>query len=398
MNSADEGTLTEFQELALSAGVQLLKTFQLRATTPSAKYFIGLGKAEEIAEAVAFLETDVVLVNHELSPAQQRNLEDLFKCRVVGRSALILDIFAQRARSFEGRLQVELAQLEHLSSRLVHARTYLKRQKGGIGLRGPGETQLESDRRLLGLRIKLIKKELEHVLKQREQRRRARRRAELPTISLVGYTNAGKSTVFNRLTEAQVYAADQVFATLDPTLRHLFLPKAGKVIVADTVGFIRDLQHELIEAFKATLEETQLADLLLHVVDCSRDNRTETQNEVNKVLASIGASEIPQLLVYNKIDLREEALLPRIDRNAEGKPWRVWLSATTGEGFELLTQALSELMSDNLIRIQKVLQPDQAKLRAKLYELKCVQHETLNEEGAWVLDLELSKEDSQRLF
>ncbi len=395
--SHEDKRLAEFKELALSAGVEILKVFHSKRAAPAADYFIGSGKVDEIAAAVAALNAEVVLFNHELSAAQQRNLENRFKCRVIDRSTLILDIFAQRARSFEGRLQVELAQLEHLRTRLVRGWTHLERQKGGIGLRGPGETQLESDRRLLGLRIKAIKKELQQVLKQREQRRRARMRSELPTIALVGYTNAGKSTVFNRLTQAGVYVADQLFATLDPSLRQVQLAKLGKIIVADTVGFVRDLPHELIAAFSATLEETQRADLLLHVIDCSQDDLNETQQEVNAVLSTIEADKIPQLLVYNKIDLKADAE-PRLDRKEGGKPWRVWLSAHTGAGFELLEEALLDLLAEHWIKTQISLKPQQGKLRAALYALKAVKQESPNEQGGWELKIELPEREYRRFI
>ncbi len=387
----------EFRELALSAGVKVLSMMEARRLQPTAKYFLGEGKAQELAEQVKALEAEVVLVNHDLSAAQQRNLENLCHCRVVDRTALILDIFASRARSFEGRLQVELAQLEHLRTRLVRGWTHLERQKGGIGLRGPGETQLESDKRMIGLRIKAIKNELKLVLKQREQRRRARVRAEIPTLSLVGYTNAGKSSVFNRLTQANVYAADQLFATLDPTLRKLTLPKLGKIILADTVGFIRDLPHELVAAFRATLEETQLADLLLHVMDSHEEDIADIRAEVDLVLKSIEADQIPQLLIYNKIDLRAGAQ-PRIDRNSEGKPWRVWLSAKTGEGFDLLEQALVEILGEGMLQTEVRLGPESGKLRAELYALKVIKNEILLDEGGWLLKLEIPAADYKRFF
>ncbi|MCH9745055.1 MAG: GTPase HflX, partial [Gammaproteobacteria bacterium] len=264
----NDEVLPEFKELAISAGVEILAVIEGRRNTPTPKYFVGKGKADEICAAVRFHDAEVVLVNHELTPAQGRNLEKLCECRVITRSELILDIFAQRARSYEGKLQVELAQLQHLTTHLVGGWTHLERQKGGIGLRGPGETQLESDRRLLGNRIRNIKKRLKKVINQREQGRKARQRALMPTVSLVGYTNAGKSTLFNQLTQSDVYAEDQLFATLDPTLRQIKVPSVGEVIIADTVGFIRDLPHDLVAAFRATLDETREANLLLHVIDC----------------------------------------------------------------------------------------------------------------------------------
>jgi GTP-binding protein HflX len=282
-----------------------------------------------------------VIFNHELSPSQERNLEQKLQCRVLGRTGLILDIFARRARSHEGKLQVELAQLQHLSTRLVRGWTHLERQKGGIGLRGPGETQLETDRRLLAQRIKSLKKRLDKVRSQREQGRRSRQRGGVPVVSLVGYTNMGKSTLFNRVTSAEVYADDRLFATLDPTLRRVKFHETETLILADTVGFIRDLPHDLVESFSSTLEETRDAALLLHVVDCAASDRDDLIHHVNEVLAQIGADEVPQLIVYNKID-KLENMPPRIERNVDGEIDRLWLSAQTGEGLDLLRQALQE--------------------------------------------------------
>lgn len=338
-----------------------------------------------------------MIFNHELSPAQERNLEKLFQCRVIDRTGLILDIFAQRARTFEGKLQVELAQLRHLSTRLVRGWTHLERQRGGIGLRGPGETQLETDRRLLGLRIKAINKRLQKVAQQREQGRRARKRAEVPTISLVGYTNAGKSTLFNALTQSDAYVADQLFATLDPTLRYIRLPQLGKVILADTVGFIRGLPHDLVAAFRATLEETRQADLLLHVVDSHSDYCADTIDEVNKVLTEIGADKVAQLLIYNKIDLRGD-VKPHVDFNEEQKPRRVWLSALTGEGFDLLKESMTQLLSDVVLRCEIKLTAKEGQLRAKLYSIDAVVHESSNEQGEITLELEIQRKDYQRLL
>lgn len=388
--------LEEFQELANSANLETLEVIRGKRSAPEPKFFVGTGKAEEIRQTVETHEAEVVLFNHELSPAQGRNLENLFQCRVLDRTELILDIFAQRARTFEGKLQVELAQLQHLRTRLVRGWTHLERQKGGIGLRGPGETQLETDRRLIDVRIRSLKKRLEKVHKQRHQARRARLKAALPTISLVGYTNAGKSTLFNRLTESNVYAASKLFATLDPTLRKLHLPQLGKVILADTVGFIRDLPHELVAAFSATLEETRDADLLLHIIDCQQPDFSEVIEDVNTVLKEIGAEEVPQLQIYNKIDLSD--FEPRIDRYSDGKPKRVWLSAKTGDGFELLFQAINELLMGQRIQCEVVLTPQEAKIRALLYELNAVRNERLNEEGNSILEIDIQRKDYQKIF
>lgn len=389
--------LEEFEELATSAGVEILAVIQGNLASPSPKYFVGLGKADEIAEAVKNLKADVVIFNHELAPAQGRNLENLFDCLVLDRTELILDIFAQRARTHEGKLQVELAQLQHVRTRLVRGWTHLERQKGGIGLRGPGETQLESDRRMVDVKIKRIKKRLEKVEEQRAQSRRARQRREVPSISLVGYTNAGKSTLFNALTEATVYVANQLFATLDPTLRQIYIPKVGDVVLADTVGFIRDLPHDLVAAFRATLEETRLSDLLLHVVDCSKGDLNGLMNSVHAVLEEIAAHEVPQLIVMNKIDLIPNCL-PRIERDEVGFPRAVWLSAFSKKGFNLLAQAISELLSERIVHCEIILPNSQGKLRASLYEIHAIVQESINEQGDWVLELEIKQADFDRFL
>lgn len=344
-NIHEEDYITEFKELVLSARLSPVAIIQANRKVPDAKYFMGSGKAQEVAEAVKAHHAYHVFVNHTLSPSQKRNLEKLLDCYVFDRTELILHIFALRARTFEGKLQVELAQLEYMSTRLVRGWTHLERQKGGIGLRGgPGETQLEVDRRLLRHRIKTINQRLEKVQKQRDLGRRSRARAAIPSISLIGYTNAGKSTLFNRLTRSDVYVADQLFATLDPTLRRISFPQTGTVILADTVGFIRDLPHDLVNAFHATLEETLQATLLLHVIDAKNIDRQHYMDEVQKVLAQIGAENIPQLQVFNKLDLLPSQV-PRIDRDANGHPIRVWLSASTGAGLSLLHEALEELLA-----------------------------------------------------
>lgn len=336
-----EDSEQEFIELVESTGVRIAHLIHGKRQRPDAKFYAGKGKVEQIREAVVESDAVLVLFNHDLSPSQERNLEAELECRVIGRTGLILDIFARRARSHEGKLQVELAQLSHLSTRLVRGWTHLERQKGGIGLRGPGETQLETDRRLLSARIKSLKKRLKKVMSQRDQGRRARQRAEVPVVSLVGYTNMGKSTLFNRLTSADVYADDRLFATLDPTLRRMKLQDTAALVMADTVGFIRDLPHDLVDSFRSTLDETRDAALLLHVVDAGAEDRDNLLAHVDTVLNKIGADEVPQLIVCNKID-KLEAHVPRIDRNGDGKIIRVWLSAQTGAGIDLLRQALQE--------------------------------------------------------
>jgi GTP-binding protein HflX len=386
----------EFEELALAAGCDPVDYVFGQRDRPQPRYFVGTGKLAEIADLVKEHGAEVVMFNHALAPSQERNLEQELCCRVLDRTGLILDIFAQRARTHEGKLQVELAQLQHISTRLVRGWTHLERQKGGIGLRGPGETQLETDRRLLRARIKSIKARLLRVEKQREQSRRSRQRAEIASVSLVGYTNAGKSTLFNRLTEAQVYTADQLFATLDPTLRRFEVSGCGTVVLADTVGFIRHLPHKLVDAFRATLEETARADLLLHVIDAASEERQDNIVQVESVLEEIGALEIPRLEVYNKLDLLEQE--PRIDRDEAGKPVRVWLSANTGAGCELLTLAIAELLAGELVSRRLTLAPDQSKLRAGLYQLGAVQAEGHTPEGSSQLDIRLAKADWERLL
>ncbi|NQZ53809.1 MAG: GTPase HflX [Piscirickettsiaceae bacterium] len=338
----------EFIELVNSTNAKIASIVHGNRQRPDPKFFAGSGKVEEIREHVLASNAALVMFNHDLSPSQERNIEAKLECRVIGRTGLILDIFARRARSHEGKLQVELAQLKHLSTRLVRGWTHLERQKGGIGMRGPGETQLETDRRLLGKRIKSLKKRLAKVQSQREQGRRSRRRSDVAVVSLVGYTNMGKSTLFNRLTSADVYADDRLFATLDPTLRRMKLERTQPLVMADTVGFIRDLPHDLVESFSSTLEETREAQLLLHVVEAGAVNREDLMNHVNSVLEKIGADEVPQLIVCNKIDQLDDHE-PRIDRNEDGKVTRVWLSAMTGEGLDLLRQVLQEYFPEQQV-------------------------------------------------
>jgi len=337
----------EFIELVNSTGAAVATIIHGKRRAPDSKLFAGSGKVQEIREHVIENDATVVIFNHELSPSQERNLEAELHCRVIARTGLILDIFARRARSHEGKLQVELAQLKHLSTRLVRGWTHLERQKGGIGLRGPGETQLETDRRLLGQRIKTLKKQLTKVRSQREQGRRSRQRADIPVVSLVGYTNMGKSTLFNRMTTSDVYADDRLFATLDPTLRRLKLMETQALIMADTVGFIRKLPHDLVESFSSTLEETRSAALLLHVVEAGSSEREQLMEHVNDVLHEIEADEVPQVIVCTKIDQTDDHEA-RIDRGQDGKIWRVWLSAHSGEGLDLLRQVLQEYFPEQL--------------------------------------------------
>ncbi len=386
----------EFEELVLSAGGDPVAMITGTRSTPHPKTFIGSGKLEEIADAVRLYQAEVVLFNHALSPSQERNLEQALQCRVLDRTGLILDIFAQRARTHEGKLQVELAQLQHQTTRLVRGWTHLERQKGGIGLRGPGETQLETDRRLLRGRIQSIHKRLEKVRTQRAQNRRSRKRSRIPSVSLVGYTNAGKSSLFNALTNAEVYAAQQMFATLDPTLRRLSVTNVGEVVLADTVGFIRHLPHKLVEAFRATLQETEEADLLLHVIDCADHERQHNIEQVNAVLQEIGANEIPTLLVYNKIDLL--GVEPKIEYDESGKPFRVWVSAQQGLGLDLIDKAIGEWLGQAMVNQEICLAPNEGQLRAMLYESQAVSSERFSEEGEWLLQVCLPEADFKQML
>lgn len=384
--NADE--LLEFEGLVASADVEAAVVVQGSRKTPDSRFFVGKGKLEELKQLLITHDAGVVLFNHELSPSQQRNLEKELCVRVLDRTSLILDIFAQRAQSFEGKLQVELAQLQHLSTRLVRGWTHLERQKGGIGLRGPGETQLETDRQLIGKRLRQIKARLKKVSKQRDQGRRSRQRADVPTVSLVGYTNAGKSTLFNALTSSDVYSADKLFATLDPTLRQLKLPDYGELVMADTVGFIQNLPHELVVAFRSTLQETIDADLLLHIVDASSETRQEQIYEVNKVLREIGADKIPQIKIYNKIDCMP-SVKAHVDTDDSGKATAVWLSAVSGDGVDLLMEQLAQQCHQENFRVVVLLKPAQAKLRAKLFDVAEVISETVQEDGDFKMDLNI---------
>ena len=387
----DEESLSELNLLARSAGALPVAQITASRRSPDPALFVGKGKAEEIRQVIKEKGAKLALVNHIISPVQERNLERVLECRVIDRTGLILDIFATRAKSHEGKLQVELAQLRHLSTRLVRGWSHLERQKGGIGLRGPGETQLETDRRLLGQRIKSLRARLEKVRKRRSQRRKARSKIPVSTVSLVGYTNAGKSSIFNYLTGAGVYQADQLFATLDPTMRRLDLTNAGHVILADTVGFISHLPHSLVEAFHSTLEEVSDASLLLHVVDHSSERRTENIEQVNEVLREINASDLPAITVFNKVDLtgRDAGL----ERNDEGVITKVWLSAHTGEGVDYLKQAIDEHFSRLRFRQIITVPVEKGGLRAKIFQRFSVLNQNMHENGDWEMEIEGSQAD-----
>ena len=392
----DTNEREEFAELALSAGAVIVDQVVSARRRPDPQYFIGKGKLQELGASVADTSAELVISSASLSPSQERNIERALKCRVLDRAGLILDIFAQRARSFEGKLQVELAQLKHLSTRLVRGWTHLERQKGGIGLRGPGETQLESDRRLVGKRIRQLTDRLDHVDTQRAMNRQNRLRAEIPTVALVGYTNAGKSTLFNALTQAGVYVEDKLFATLDPTVRRLELPDGAAVILADTVGFVRDLPHELIAAFRSTLQEAREADLILHLIDASDAHRWQRIRQVNAVLKELGADGVPQIRVYNKIDKLDRQ--PRLTNNRKGEGRAVWLSAVSGEGIPLLLQSIGARLQRKKIRGVVRLLPDQGRQRALLFELGAVVSEKDAEDGGWLLQLEMREQDLRRFI
>ena len=385
----------EFAELAVSAGAVIADEILISGRRPDSRYFIGKGKLADLEECIKEHEAELVICSASLSPSQERNLEQVLKCRVLDRAGLILDIFAQRARSFEGKLQVELAQLRHLSTRLVRGWTHLERQKGGIGLRGgPGEKQLETDRRLIGDRIRQLKSRLDQVDRRRSMNRQNRLRAEIPTVALVGYTNAGKSTLFNALTGAGVYVEDKLFATLDPTVRRLELPGGSAVILADTVGFIRDLPHELIAAFRSTLQEAREADLILHLIDASDPNRWQRIRQVNAVLKELDADRVPQIRVYNKIDKLDRQ--PRLTNNRNGEGRAVWLSAVSGDGVSLLLESIGTRLRRKKIHGVIRLQPSQGRQRALLFEMGAVLQEKPADDGGWIVELEMVEREFRR--
>lgn len=385
----DPEDLEEFTQLAVSAGAEPVATLTGRRAKPDSRFFLGTGKADELRSVAEAHAADVVLVDHTLSAGQERNLELHVGRRVLDRNGLILDIFAQRARSAEGKLEVELAQLKHIASRLVRGWTHLERQKGGIGLRGPGETQLETDRRLVAQRVRVLSKRLEKLKQRRETGRRARAEIPVPSLALVGYTNAGKSTLFRALTGTDAYVADQLFATLDPTVRRITLRGGTKVVVADTVGFIRDLPHELVAAFQSTLTEAREATLLVHVIDASDPRREERTEQVNAVLAEIGAGDIPQIRVFNKIDRLQDA--PRIERHADGRAASVWISAMLGQGLDLLREAVAERLARTARRARILIPASAGALRAQLYAAGAVREDHAHEDGSLELAVELSE-------
>ncbi len=388
-HESDREDLDEFYELVDSAGAEVCTLLGTKRQRPDSKYFVGKGKAEEIQQAVELHEADVVIVNHALTPAQERNLSELVQCQVLDRVGLILDIFAQRARSHEGKLQVELALLKRMSTRLVKGWTHLDRQ-GGIGARGPGETQLESDRRLVQGRIKSLERKIEKVRKQRGLGQEARKRTEIPVITIIGYTNAGKSTLFNQMTSAGVYAEDRLFATLDSTLRRVHLPGAGRVIFADTVGFIRHIPHDLVSAFRSTLEETREADLLVHLVDASDPHRDEKIADVHEVIQEVGAESVPQLMVFNKIDRLEPSVEAKVDCNDEGVSQRVWVSAKSGDGMDLLLEAVASFFKGAFLTVSLTLKVDAGKKRAELYSLGSILEEGFDDEGNSLFKMSLT--------
>ncbi len=388
-NRHNQYSKNEFLELAKSSGLNVVQNLKIAISSAKSKYLIGSGKVAELAILVKQLQLDLVIFSAELSPSQERNLEKALECQVMDRTGLILDIFSLRANSFAGRLQVELAQLRHLSTRLVRGWTHLERQKGGIGLRGPGETQLETDKRLISVRIKNIVKRLEKVHKQRYLGRKSRLKNSLPMIALAGYTNAGKSTLFNTITKAEVFANDQLFATLDSTIRRVILPASGAAVIADTVGFIQDLPHDLVAAFKSTLEETVEADVLLHIVDAADEYNADKIEQVCKIIANIEADKVPSILVMNKIDCAKN-LAPRMDRDENGRIFRVWICAKTGEGIDLLYQALAEQLSGAMTHAKIQVDVQSAYIRSEIHNIGHIHSEKVDDFGQWILEIKVT--------
>ena len=395
-NDLKDSENLEFSELVASAGADIVGHIYTQNRKPNARYFLGKGKLNELHTSIRESDSDLIIFNASLSPSQEKNIEKKLECRVLDRSGLILDIFAQRARSFEGKLQVELAQLRHISTRLIRGWTHLERQKGGIGLRGPGETQLETDRRLINNRIRQLKFRLNQVDKRRGMNRQNRLKAGIPTLAIVGYTNAGKSTLFNKLTGAKEFVKDQLFATLDPVMRRLDLKEGGPIILSDTVGFIKELPHELVAAFKATLQEAKEADLILHVIDASDKNRLQRIRQVNNVLKQLDADKVPQIRVYNKIDKLE--FKSNKIRLGHQSLKAVWLSALTGEGLNSILNAISDFISKNVILGCIELTNKQGRQRAKLFEMGAVREENILKDGSWELLLKIKKQDIQRFL
>lgn len=389
-------SLEELALLARSAGAEVQACMTGVRRSPHPATFIGKGKLEELRQSIEHHQGELVVFDHALTPVQERNLERALSCRVLDRTGLILDIFAQRAETREGKLQVELAQLRHLSTRLVRGWTHLERQKGGIGLRGPGETQLETDRRLIGQRIKYLKKRLQRVSAQRELRRKSRRKVPIPTVCLVGYTNAGKSSLFNRLTGESLYAEDLLFATLDPTMRKLVLPDRREIVLSDTVGFIRHLPHSLVQAFHSTLEEVSSATLLVHVIDSAAEDRDERIEHVNRVLEEIGAEDVPQLLVYNKIDLTPD-LSARVETGDDGHAAAVWVSAHRGDGIKALSETLQSMVFRDTRHGRVRIPPQAAKVRAFLYDRAVILSEEHDQQGGWLLEVDIDAAQWGRL-
>ena len=392
----DESQSFEFTELAQSAGALITDSIFASGKRPNARFYLGKGKLDELRLCIEKNDSELVIIDAALNPSQEKNIEQYLKCRVLDRSGLILDIFAQRARSFEGKLQVELAQLRHISTRLIRGWTHLERQKGGIGLRGPGETQLETDRRLIDKRIRQLRLRLNQVDKRRSMNRQNRLKSEIPTVAIVGYTNAGKSTLFKQLTGADVLIKDQLFATLDPTMRRLDLPEGAPIILVDTVGFIKELPLELVAAFRATLQEAREADLILHIIDGSDPNKWQRIKQVNNVLKQLEADKVPQLRVYNKIDKLN--YMPKLTKRVNGSGRAAWISAMKGDGLDLLMDGISSFFARNLLSGSIELSNNQGKQRAKLFQMGAVKEEKILKDGSWELALEITKQDIYRFL